>query len=145
MDRFRLLILVPLMLTGIVVPFQLASQEPSAGAETVRGARVAVFTPTTEGNTYWPEVQRMMRAAAADLAIDIAFFEFDVSDRFAKSDAGVRILRTPPAPDAAIFSVAYGQAEALMNAAEELEIPFLLHGPLFPEELEALGGGPRGI
>jgi ABC-type sugar transport system substrate-binding protein len=136
MDHVRpLVVLLAVVMLYCVAPLE---ADPAGGA-----VRVAVFTPTSEGNTYWPEVQRVMRAAAADLAMDIAFYEFDVSDRFAKSDEGVRILRTPPLPDAAIFSVAYGQAAALMDAAEQLGIPFFLHGPLFPAELEALGGGPR--
>jgi ABC-type sugar transport system substrate-binding protein len=105
--------------------------------------RVAVFTPTTEGNTYWPEVHAVMRGAAASLQLEVTFHEFDVSDRFAKAEEGVQILRTDPVPDAAIFSVAFGQAEPLMNAAEALGIPFFLNGPLFPEELATLGGSPR--
>lgn len=121
----------------VLFPVSVASQDPD------EAYHIAVFTPTTEGNTYWPEVHRVMRAAEVPLNLDITFYEFDVGDRFAKTDEGVRILHRTPIPDAAIFSVAYGQAEALMDTAEALEISFVLHGPLFPQELEALGGGPQ--
>lgn len=105
--------------------------------------RIAVFTPITEDNTYWPEVHRIMNSAAKDLGIKLSIHEFDVRDRFAKSEAGVEILQREPKPDAAIFSVAFGQAVPLMDAAEELDIPFFLNGPLFPTEMEKLGGTPR--
>jgi ABC-type sugar transport system substrate-binding protein len=116
---------------------------PQTTASEVEPFHIAVFTPTTEGNTYWPEVYRVMRSAETRLNVELAFHSFDVGDRFAKPDEGVKLLHTEPRPDGAIFSVAYGQAEALMNAAEERGIPFFLHGPLFPRELAALGGGPR--
>lgn len=106
--------------------------------------RIAVFTPTSEGNTYWPEVHRFMIAAAADLGLELVIHEFDVRDRFSKPEEGVPVLRSEPVPDGAIFSVAFGQARPLVDAAEELGIPFFLSGPLFPAELEELGGSPRG-
>lgn len=105
--------------------------------------RVAVFTPTTEGNTYWPEVHRVMAAAAADLELEVTFHEFDVRDRFSKAEEGVRILREDPPPDGAIFSVAFGQALPLVEEAEALDIPFFIEGPLFPSERAELGEDPR--
>lgn len=103
---------------------------------------VAVFTPTTRDNTYWPEVHRIMDAAADALDLRLTFHEFDVGDRFAKPDAGPQILETER-PDAAIFSVSFGQAEPLMDAAEALDIPFFVSGPLFAVELARIGGSPR--
>lgn len=111
---------------------------------THRPFRIVVFTPTTVGNTYWPEVHRVMSAAAASRNAEIDFHEFGVGDRFLKPEEGARILRSDPPPDGAIFSVVFGQAEPLMAAAESRDIPFFLHGPLFPDELEHLGGAPRG-
>lgn len=105
--------------------------------------RIAVFTPTTEGNTYWPETHRIMQSAAYSLNVELEIYEFDVSDRFAKVTAGVERLRNEPLPDAAVFSVAFGQAQPLMKAAEESGIPFYLHGPLFPDELEQIGFYPQ--
>ncbi|SIP87488.1 monosaccharide ABC transporter substrate-binding protein, CUT2 family [Alkalispirochaeta americana] len=125
--------------------FFLISAAPGevASAETDCGSSfLAVFTPTTEGNTYWPEVHRAMAAAADDLGIGIRFFEFPVDDRFAKSLEGVRLLQEDPTPAAAIFSVAFGQAQPLAVAAHQRGIPFLIQGPLFPGDREALGGGP---
>ncbi len=133
-----MILLVALLAAG--GPARAAAQESESPSETLR---VALFIPTTEGNTYWPEVVRVMRAAEAELNIALTVHEFDVGDRFAKADEGVRILQREPVPDGAIFSVAYGQAQPLMDAAEEQGIPFFLHGPLFPAELDALGGGPR--
>ncbi|MDA3901453.1 MAG: ABC transporter substrate-binding protein [Spirochaetes bacterium] len=105
--------------------------------------RVAVFTPTTEGNTYWPEVHRVMSAVAEDLNIELSFHEFDVRDRFEKPEKGVHLLQKKPVPDAAIFSVSFGQAKPLMEIAEKLRIPYFLNGPLFPAELKELGDTPR--
>lgn len=104
--------------------------------------RIAVFTPTTANNTYWPEVHSILRAAASNLGIDLEIHEFDLSDRFEKVSAGVRRLSTEPLPDAAVFSVEFGEAVRLMDAAEQSGIPFYLNGPLFPEELDQLGELP---
>lgn len=104
---------------------------------------IAVFTPTTEVNTYWPEVHSVMRAAADSLDLEVTFHEFDVGDRFTRAERGPRILRRDPRPDAAVFSVAFGQTMPLVETAEALDIPFFLNGPLFPEEMEELGGEPR--
>ena len=117
-----------------------------AAAHTASGAapyRVAVFTPTTEGNTYWPEVHGAMRAAGDALGLELEFHEFQVYDRFEKPEQGAQILRSEPVPDAAVFAAVFGQAQLLMDAAEEEGIPFFLNGPLFPRELEQLGGAPR--
>ncbi|NGX15006.1 hypothetical protein [Wenzhouxiangella sp. XN24] len=57
------------------------------------GFRIAVFTPTTANNTYWPEVHSILRA------------------------------------DAAFFSVEFGEAVQVMDAAELSAIPFCLNGP----------------
>lgn len=105
--------------------------------------RINVFTPTTAGNTYWPQVYAILRAAAADLGIEILSHEFDVRDRYAKAVEGVDILRSTPDVDGAIFSVAFGQTEPLLRTAEELGIPVMIQGPLFESELSELGGGPR--
>ncbi|MDA3811790.1 MAG: ABC transporter substrate-binding protein [Spirochaetaceae bacterium] len=105
--------------------------------------RVVIFTPTSENNTYWPIVYRFLESAADDLDMVIEIYEFDVQNRFAKNIDGVQILREMVKPDAAIFSVAFGQAKPLAMAAEELGIPFFLQGPLFPSELPEIGGSPR--
>ncbi len=125
---------------SVVVPAAASAQDSVQPGEPLH---IVVFTPTSAGNTYWPEVHRVMSDAQAALNVVLTIHEFDVGDRFNKAEQGIRILRTEPVPDGAIFSVAYGQAEPLMEVAEELDIPFFLHGPLFPEELESLGGGPR--
>lgn len=125
---------------SVVIPAAASGQNTGQAGDPLH---IAVFTPTSEGNTYWPEVHRVMSDAQAALNVVLTIHEFDVGDRFDKVDQGIRILRTEPVPDGAIFSVAYGQAEPLMDTAEELGIPFFLHGPLFPEELTSMGGGPR--
>lgn len=104
--------------------------------------RVAVFAPTSADNTYWPEVHAMLRAVAESLGIDLEIHEFDVLDRFSLVPAGLERIRLEPRLDAAVFSVEFRQALPLMNAAEEAGIPFYVHGPVFPEELEALGSVP---
>lgn len=128
----------------IVFIFSMVAHSHTANAQPIeKQQRLAVFTPTTEGNTYWPEVHKIMKAAAEDLGIQIYFYEFDVGDRFSKKERGVEILNQEPIPDAAIFSVAFGQAKPLVEAADELNIPFFIQGPLFPDELEELGDIPR--
>ena len=129
----------------VCILFAVLSAGPFCAAAQAAQAplRILFFAPTSEGNTYWPGVHRVLRAAAGDLAVDLVIHEFDVGDRFAKHVEGVRILRQEPTADGAIFSVAFGNTEPLLEAAEALGIPVLIHGPLFPSELPTLGGTPR--
>jgi ABC-type sugar transport system substrate-binding protein len=99
--------------------------------------------PTSENNTYWPQVYNVLHAVAEDLDIELDIYEFDVRDRFAKHIEGVKILNSKPKPDGAIFSVAFGNAEPLLNATEALNIPVFIQGPLFPSELPYIGSRPR--
>jgi len=90
----------------------------------------------------------VLKAVAEDLRIHIAFHPFDVGDRFAKSIEGVRILKSEPKPDAAILSVAFGQARPLLETAEAMGMPVFIQGPLFPSEppeirIRGLGGQGR--
>ncbi|MCF7938558.1 MAG: ABC transporter substrate-binding protein [Spirochaetales bacterium] len=119
---------------------------PFLGAESPNDppdTRIVVFTPTTENNTYWPQVYSILESAGKDLGIEILGFEFEVEDRFAKFAEGVDILRNTPDIDGAIFSVAFGQTEPLLKATEELKIPVFIQGPLFESELPDLGWKPR--
>jgi ABC-type sugar transport system substrate-binding protein len=118
---------------GLALPVSPASGQSAESVE-ADALRVAVFTPTTAGNTYWPEVHRVLDAAAHSLELEISFYEYNVSDRFAKAEAGVAQLSAAPTPDAAIFSVAFGQAQPLMTAAEALGIPFSSTDRCFPRK-----------
>lgn len=125
----------------LVLTFSSAS---ASGEETADSQRlsIVVFTPTTENNTYWPEVHSIMRAAASDLDINLQIHEFDVADRFMMIPSGLNLLTTHPLPDAAVFSVEFGQTLPLITAAEQSGVPFFINGPLFPEELSELGDKP---
>ncbi|MFP4374995.1 MAG: substrate-binding domain-containing protein [Spirochaetaceae bacterium] len=105
--------------------------------------RIVVFTPTTRGNAYWPEVYAILEAAAEDLDIELMGYEFDVGDRFAKHTEGLQILRETRDIDGAIFSVAFGEAKPLVEEAQARGFPVMIQGPLFSEERDELGGGPR--
>lgn len=105
--------------------------------------RVVVFTPTTEGNTYWPQVYGILEGAAEDLGVELLLYGFDVRDRYAKVERGVDILRSVGRVDGAILSVAFGQTLPLLEVTEELGVPVMIQGPLFESELPALGGEPR--
>ncbi|MFP4378045.1 MAG: ABC transporter substrate-binding protein [Spirochaetales bacterium] len=107
--------------------------------------RIVVLTPTTEGNTYWPQVHEILEAAAEDLNVELLMYDFDVRDRFAKQDEGVRILRQVEDVDGAIISVAFGQTVPLLQIAEQRGIPVMIQGPLFATELELLGSRPRDV
>ena len=117
------------------------SDQHTADSPTV--LRIAVLTPTSENNTYWPQVYSILNSAAEDLLIEIIPYEFDVGDRFAKTTEGVQALREQPLADGAILSVAFGQTVPLLDTAEELGIPVFIQGPLFDEELAAAGYHPR--
>lgn len=127
--RGSLTILLLALVASVVV-----AQEPK---------RVVVFTPTTEGNTYWPQVHDILGAAGDDLGIELLLYGFDVGDRYAKVEDGVRILRAAGRVDGAILSVAFGQTRPLLEVTEELGIPVMIQGPLFESELPALGYEPR--
>ena len=107
--------------------------------------RIAVLSPTSENNTYWPQVYAILTSAAEDLGADLEIHEFDVGDRFAKSREGVKILAESPLVDGAILSVAFGQIKMLLDAAEYHDIPVIVQGPLFNQELPALGYSPRTL
>ncbi len=107
--------------------------------------RIAFFTPTSENNTYWPQVYTILKSAAADLGVEIQINEFTVGDRFAMANKGSRILSSTPRPDGAVCSVAFGQVRPLLETAEDLHIPMMIQGPLFEEELPALGYKPRAL
>lgn len=124
--------ILALILGSIAVPA--SAQDP---------LRVVVFTPATEGNTYWPQVYDILEATADDLGIELLIHGFDVGDRYAKADEGARILRSSGPVDGAIFSVAFGQTLPLLEVTEELGIPVMIQGPLFESELPAIGYGPR--
>lgn len=109
----------------------------------VQQKRVVVFTPKTANNTYWPQVYRIWQAVAEDLNISIEKYEFEVINRFEKPTEGIRILENMEKPDAAIFSVAFGQSEPLLELTEKLKIPVIIQGPISAKELKLLGGSPR--
>ena len=104
--------------------------------------RIAVLTPTTENNTYWPQVYNLLNAAADDLGLEIVPFEFDVSDRYAKTVEGVKVLQSKPVFDGAILSVAFGQALPLLDVAEQLCIPVFVQGPISLSERIKAGYNP---
>ncbi len=102
-----------------------------------------MFSPTTEGNTYWPQVYAILRDAADDLGVELLVHEFDVTDRFAREEEALAILQSTTDIDGAIFSVAVGQAPPLVAEAERRGFPVMINGPLHDRDVRALGGGPR--
>lgn len=126
------------LMSGVMA---LSAQQPLEQGE--QPLRIVMFAPTSEGNEYWPQVFSVMNEAAGDLGIELLTYQFDVADRYSKILEGAAILRSFPRPDAAIISVAYGQAMPLLETAQSLDIPVILQGPLFPSELEGLGVQPR--
>lgn len=107
--------------------------------------RIVFFTPTSENNTYWPQVYEVVKKVAADLDMQIDIYQFDVGNRFAKHVEGTAILKKQPKPDGAVFSVAFGNSKPLLETAESLGIPVFIQGPLFPSELPILGNKPRNV
>ena len=102
-----------------------------------------MFSPTTDGNTYWPQVYTILRDAADDLGIELLVYEFDVTDRFAREEEALAILQSTTDIDGAIFSVAVGQAPPLVAEAERRGFPVMINGPLHDRDIRELGGGPR--
>ncbi len=121
--------------TTLTLPVHAESDSPSQDL-------ILVVTPTTAGNTYWPEVHSVMDIVAADLDIGIEFLQFDVSDRFTAVTSTVRRLRKDPSPDAAIFTMGFSQLIPVIELAEDLEISFALNGPFSKEQLRTLGDAP---
>ena len=101
--------------------------------------RIVFFLPTTENNTYWPQVIHVLKAVAQDLGLTIETHAFDVRDRFVRHVEGLDILKSEPRPDAAIIAVGRGDARPLLETAESLNIPVFIQGPLFPKELPGVG------
>ncbi|MDI1261249.1 ABC transporter substrate-binding protein [Aquabacterium sp.] len=105
--------------------------------------RIAFFTPNSEGNTYWPQVFRIMGFVAQSLGFEFVPYSFGVQNRFARLRDAVQSLSAQPRPDAVIASVVIGQSHGILEAARAMDIPVFILGPLFPAELPTLGGAPR--
>lgn len=112
-------------------------------APTPARPRIAFFAPNSEGNTYWPQVFRIMEACAQSLGFVFQPYSFGVENRFARLHDALQVLGKAPRPDAVIASVVIGQSKALLEAAQTLGIPVFILGPLFPAELPTIGGAPR--
>ncbi len=124
-----------LTLTALFLALPMRAQEEST--------RIVVFTPTTEDNSYWPQVSEILQAASQDLGVELLEYEFPVEDRYAKHTEGVEILNQTADVDGAIFSVAFGQSAPLLQAARRRNIPVFIQGPLFESELPEVGHAPR--
>ncbi len=121
----------------------LAAAAPSALKLTKPRPRIAFFTPNSEGNTYWPQVFRIMDLVARSLGFDFVPYSFGVQNRFARLRDSLQTLNQSPRPDAVIASVVIGQSKGILDAAQSMGIPVFILGPLFPAELPVIGGGPR--
>lgn len=105
--------------------------------------RIAFFTPNSEGNTYWPQVFRIMGLVAQSLGFEFVPYSFGVQNRFTRLRDSLQTLNEQPRPDAVIASVVIGQSKGILEAAQSMGIPVFILGPLFPAELPAIGGAPR--
>lgn len=105
--------------------------------------RIVFLSPNSEGNTYWPQVFRIIDRVAQTLGFDFVPYSFGVQDRFARQQDALRILGAEPRPQAVIASPVIGHSVPLLEAAEALRIPVFILGPLFPSELPAVGQAPR--
>lgn len=105
--------------------------------------RIVFLSPNSEGNTYWPQVFKILDKVASDLDFEFVPYSFGVDDRFTRAQEAIRVLNTNPRPQAVIASVVIGHSKPLLEAAESLHIPVFVLGPLFPAELPNLGGMPR--
>ncbi|MBC7957874.1 MAG: substrate-binding domain-containing protein, partial [Cytophagales bacterium] len=115
----------------------------SARAATPSRPRIVMLSPNSEGNTYWPQVFRIIDRVAQTLGFEFVPYSFGVWDRFARQQDALRILATEPRPQAVIASPVIGHSAALLEAAEALRIPVFILGPLFPSELPGVGQAPR--
>lgn len=116
---------------------------PTARAAPKVRPRIVLLTPNAEGNTYWPQVFRIIERVSQTLDFEFAPYSFGVVDRYARRSAALRILATEPRPNAVIVPPVFGHSAALLEAAEALGIPMFLLGPLFPSELPGIGESPR--
>lgn len=129
---------VAVLAIWLLVPFVARAQQAPE-----ERPRIVFFSPNSEGNTYWPQVFRIMEQVAADLGFEFVPYSLGVADRFARQESVLRILNTEPRPDAVIASVVIGHSRHILDAAEALRIPVFILGPLFPSELPGIGGAPR--
>ena len=104
--------------------------------------RIAFFTPNSAGNTYWPQVFRIISLVAQSLGFEFIPYSFGVQNRFARLRESLQSLSSSR-PDAVIASVVIGQSKAILDAAQSLGIPVFIMGPLFPAELPTIGDSPR--
>ena len=120
-----------------------AGESVTAFAAPAGRPRIVFLSPNSEGNTYWPQVFRIIDRVAQTLGFDFVPYSFGVQDRFARQQDALRILSAEPRPHAVIASPVIGHSVALLEAAEALRIPVFILGPLFPSELPSVGQAPR--
>ncbi len=121
----------------------LAGSSPARAQHFVPRPRIVFFSPSSEGNTYWPQVFRIIEHVSQDLGFEFVPYSLGVEDRFARQRKELRILAAEPRPQAVIVSVVIGHSRRILEAAEALHIPVFILGPLFPSELLGVGGVPR--
>lgn len=114
-----------------------------ARAVTPTRPRIVLLSPNSEGNTYWPQVFRIIDQVALTLGFEFVPYSFGVLDRYARQTDALRILTTEPRPQAVIASPVIGHSAPLLDVAESLGVPVFILGPLFPSELPAVGQAPR--
>lgn len=105
--------------------------------------RIAMITPNSEGNTFWPQVFGIMEHAAQTLGFEFTTHSLGVDDRYERQRQTLQIISDTPRPDAVIVNVVVGQSKPMMEAAEAAGVPVFVMGSIFPSELPAIGQSPR--
>jgi ABC-type sugar transport system substrate-binding protein len=105
--------------------------------------RIALFSPSSPTNTYWPQAFHVLREVGKDLGFEVTTHEFGAENRFSKLRAALAVLRSDPKPDAVMTSLVAGDSKVLIEAASAAGVPVVVLGPLYPAEAALIGGAPR--
>lgn len=123
----------------LLSPLSLATSNDNSS---VKKYKIGFFTPHSEGNTYWPEVMKLLERKAEALQLSVIHFPIGSQDRFTREEQVLKVLQTKERPDAIIVNVNIFNAKKILAVAESLKIPVVIQGPLFPREIDDLGGKP---
>lgn len=104
---------------------------------------IALIGPSSPSNTYWPAVFRVIDSVARDLDFEFQHFDTGVTDRFILHEMAIKLLKSDRKPDALIIAVSMGNAKPVLEVAEQEKVAVIILGPLFPQELKAVGYTPR--
>ena len=101
--------------------------------------KIGFFNPSSPWNTYWPQVFFAIEQVAHDLGFQFLHYDLGADDRMAGEIEIKRVLSSDVKLDAIMSSTTINGAKRILAHTQIRKIPVIFEGPLFPQEMRALG------